>query len=162
MQKIMLGLCLHFMLISSVFAQTQVPQFKDYPVQSVYTGKTAKLDLSDEDVRAFRTRLGDALKESPNFAGEYVVTMWGCGASCRMYSFMSKRTGKLLHAGFGGEGNQEDVIASKANSRLLVTQEENRNEKWELESLTVRFYVLEKGKFKLLKTVKSAAPKEES
>lgn len=99
----------------------------------------------------FRTRLRDALKEKPNFAGEYVITMWG--ASCRTYAFINKRTGKLLEDGFGSEGSQEDVVASKASSRLLVTQEENMNSNWDVESITTHFYLFEKNKFKLLKTM---------
>ena len=50
-------------------AKNAVPQFKDYPVKSVYTGQTAQLDLSDEGARMFRTRLRDALKEKSDFAG---------------------------------------------------------------------------------------------
>ena len=152
---------LSFFLVSTSLAHAKntVPQFKDYPVKSVYTGKTAQLDLSDEGAKMFRTRLREALKEKPDFAGEYIITMWGCGASCRVYSFVNKRTGKLLSDGLGGEKRQEDVVASKVNSRLLVTQEENMNENWEAESVTTRFYVLEKEKFKLLKTIKEPAQK---
>ena len=139
--------------ISLAHAKNAVPQFKDYPVKSVYTGKTAQLDLSDEGARMFRTRLRDALKEKPDFAGEYVITMWGCGASCRMYSFVNKRTGKLLSDGLGGEERQEDIVASKANSRLLVTEEENRDENWEVKSITTRFYILDKGKLKQIKSI---------
>lgn len=134
-------------------AKNAVPQFKDYPVKSVYTGQTAQLDLSDEGARMFRTRLRDALKEKPDFAGEYVITMWGCGASCRMYLFVNKRTGKLLSDGLGGEERQEDIVASKANSRLLVTEEENRDENWEVKSITTRFYILDKGKLKQIKSI---------
>ena len=134
-------------------AKNAVPQFKDYPVKSVYTGQTAQLDLSDEGARMFRTRLRDALKEKPDFAGEYVITMWGCGASCRMYSFVNKRTGKLFSDGLGGEERQEDIVASKANSRLLVTEEENRDENWEVKSITTRFYILDKGKLKQIKSI---------
>ena len=134
-------------------AKNAVPQFKDYPVKSVYTGQTAQLDLSDEGARMFRTRLRDALKEKPDFAGEYVITMWCCGASCRMYSFVNKRTGKLLSDGLGGEERQEDIVASKANSRLLVTEEENRDENWEVKSITTRFYILDKGKLKQIKSI---------
>ena len=139
--------------ISLTHAKNAVPQFKDYPVKSVYTGQTAQLDLSDEGARMFRTRLRDALKEKPDFAGEYVITMWGCGASCRMYSFVNKRTGKLLSDGLGGEERQEDIVASKANSRLLVTEEENRDENWEVKSITTRFYILDKGKLKQIKSI---------
>lgn len=86
--------------------------------------------------------------------------MWGCGAGCRFYSFINKRTGKLLKEGFGGEERQEDVILTNPNSRLLVTQEEIRNEDYEVESLTLRFYVLEKENFKLIKTVNNIPPQE--
>lgn len=161
MKKFLMALFVSSMGIGLAQAKSSVPQFTDYPVKSVYTGKTAQLDMTDPDTRMFRTRLREALKEKPDFAGEYVITMWGCGASCRVYSFINKRTGKLLAGGFGGEGSQEDVIASKANSRLLVTQEENMNEDWEVESVTTRFYVFENNKFKLLKTIKGPAPKEE-
>lgn len=151
-------MALSFLVLGMTVAHAKniVPQFTDYPVKP-YTGKTAQLDMTDESARMFRTRLRDALKEKPDFAGEYVTTMWGCGASCRMYSFVNKRTGKLLHAGFGGEENAEDVVATRPNSKLLVTQEENRNENWDVESLTTRFYVLEKEKFKLLKSIKTDA-----
>ncbi|WP_111858078.1 hypothetical protein [Acinetobacter sp. CFCC 10889] len=160
MNKFLMAVCVSILSIGWVHGKTNVPQFTDYPVK-LYTGKTAQLDMSDPDARMFRTRLREALKEKPDFAGEYVITMWGCGASCRVYSFVNKRTGKLLAGGFGGEESQEDVIDSRANSRLLVTQEENMNENWEVESLTTRFYLFENNKFKLLKTVKAPAPKEE-
>ena len=153
MKNILMILSFFLIGISLAHAKNAVPQFKDYPVKSVYTGKTAQLDLSDEGARMFRTRLRDALKEKPDFAGEYVITMWGCGASCRMYSFVNKRTGKLLSDGLGGEERQEDIVASKANSRLLVTEEENRDENWEVKSITTRFYILDKGKLKQIKSI---------
>ena len=159
-KKILIVLSFFVLGMTVAYAKTNVPQFKDYPVKP-YTGKTAQLDMTDESARMFRTRLRDALKEKPNFAGEYVITMWGCGASCRSYAFINKRTGKLLEGGFGGEGSQEDVIDSRANSRLLVTQEEHNNENWEVESITTRFYLFEHNKFKLLKTVKEPVKKQE-
>ena len=70
-----------------------------------------------------------------------------------MYSFVNKRTGKLLSDGLGGEERQEDIVASKANSRLLVTEEENRDENWEVKSITTRFYILDKGKLKQIKSI---------
>ncbi|OTG84872.1 hypothetical protein [Acinetobacter sp. ANC 4648] len=143
-------------------AKNIVPQFSDSPVKSVYAGTTAKLDISDPSARMFRTRLNEALQQKVDFAGEYVTTMRGCGASCRMYSFVSKRTGKLLQANFGGEENSEDVVATSPRSRLLVTQEEHMNHNYEVDSLTVRFYVLEKGRLKMIKTVKQVATQEKN
>ncbi|OTG95522.1 hypothetical protein [Acinetobacter sp. ANC 3832] len=151
-----------FIIIPLSNAKNTVPQFSEYPVKSVYTGTTARLDISDPDARMFRTRLNDALQQKADFAGEYVTTMWGCGASCRMYSFVNKRTGKLLQAGFGGEENSEDVIATNPWSRLLVTQEEHMDQNYAVESLTVRFYVLENGELKLIKTTKKAVTQEKN
>lgn len=153
MNKYLISLFFALTAISIAHAKSAFPQFRDYPVKSVYMGKTAKLDISDPSANMFRTRLRDALKEKPDFAGEYVTTMWGCGASCRMYSFVNKRTGQLLADGFGGEARTEDVIATRANSRLLVTQEEHMDQNYEVDQVTTRFYVLEKSRFKLLKTI---------
>ena len=139
-------------------AKSSIPQYSDYPVKSIYTGNTAKLDLSDPDAKLFRTRLSEALKRKPDFAGEYVTTMWGCGANCRSYSFVNKRTGKLLKDGFGGEERQEDLLVTNPRSRLVVTQEEKMNDDYEVESITQRFYVLENGKFKLIKTIENIKP----
>ena len=106
---ILMAIVYSMLSVEILHAKTNVPQFTDYPTKP-YTGKTATLDMTDESARMLRTRLRDALKENSNFAGEYVITMWGCGASCRSYAFVNKRTGKLLDGGFGGEGSQEDVI----------------------------------------------------
>lgn len=159
MNKLILSILLTFCIFSFAHAKSEIPQFSEYPV-TVYKGQTAKLDMSDPDARMFRTRLSEALIEPVDFAGEYVIAMWGCGAMCRSYSFVSKKTGKLLNAGFGGEEQQEDVIGAKPNSRLIITNEEIRNDDYEVTHLIVRFYVLEKGKFKLLKTIKKPAVNE--
>ena len=139
-------------------AKNSIPQYSDYPVKSIYAGNAAKLDLSDPDAKLFRTRLSEALKRKPDFAGEYVTTMWGCGANCRSYSFVNKRTGKLLKDGFGGEELQEDLLETNPRSRLLVTQEKKMNDDYEVESITQRFYILENGKFKLIKTIENIKP----
>lgn len=153
MNKLITIIFLIFSIFSFAHAKDAIPQFSEYPV-NVYTGKTAKLDISDPDARMFRTRLSEALKEPVDFAGEYVIATWGCGAMCRSYSFINKKTGKLLQDGFGGEEQQEDVVGAKPNSRLIITNEEVRNSDYEVKSIAIRFYILEKGKFKLLKTLK--------
>lgn len=146
---------------SITHSKNTTPEPSDFPVKSVYHGPAAKLDLSDPDARMFRTRLSEALKQKPNFAGEYVTVMWGCGTGCRIYSFVNKRTGKLLKDSFGGEERQEDVIFTDVRSRLLVTREEVRNDDYEVESLTLRIYILENQNLKLIKTVNNIAPEED-
>lgn len=161
MLKTSLLLIFSILISTTALAKNSVPQFKNYAVKSIYSGKTAQLNLSDEHARFFRTRLRDALTEQPNFAGEYVITMWGCGASCRMYSIINKRTGQLLKDAFGGEGNAEDVIDSRASSNLLVTQQEHFNENYDVNKLILRFYILKNQRLKLIKTIETKPEKIE-
>jgi hypothetical protein len=44
----------------------------------------------------FRTRLTDAAKESPNFAGHYRFTIWGCGSECISGAIIHLETGKVF------------------------------------------------------------------
>lgn len=153
MNKLILSFFLMFCTLSFANAKSDIPQFSEYPA-TIYKGKSAKLDMSDPDARMFRTRLSEALKEPVNFGGEYVITMWGCGTMCRSYSLVNKKTGRVLKDGFGGEEQQEDVIGAKPNSNLIITKEEILNDDYEVDHIVIRFYALEKGKFKLLKTTK--------
>ncbi|HEU4872788.1 MAG TPA: hypothetical protein VFT44_06795 [Pyrinomonadaceae bacterium] len=82
-------------LIVDVQSQSRVPQFKDYPVTESYMGKTAPVVLTRDD-RMFRTRLKEASKEKPNFAGRYILTAWGCGTTCLMGGVIDAKTGKVL------------------------------------------------------------------
>ena len=66
-----------WLCLLSANAQTGAPRFDDYPVNERYTGKTAPLVLSRE-ARTYRTRLREAAREKPNFAGHFIVTSWGC------------------------------------------------------------------------------------
>ena len=43
-----------------------------------------------------------------------------------------------------------------------MTQEEHMDQNYAVESLTVRFYVLENGKLKLIKTTKKAVTQEKN
>ena len=140
-------------------AFAQIPKFSDYPAK-VYSGPTAKLMLNSEDAKLFRTRLRDALKDKPNFAGEYVMTMWGCGAGCRSYSIVNKRTGQLLGEGFGGEGG-EDVKDIEANSRLVITEGPLYAANDEYLGYNRNYNVLKGQKFQLIKRVPIKDPNKE-
>jgi hypothetical protein len=56
--------------------------FKQFPVQSVYTGKRVPPNVATRWARQYRTRTTEAGKQKPNFAGHYVITEWGCGTGC--------------------------------------------------------------------------------
>ncbi|MFZ3404834.1 hypothetical protein LCG94_16155 [Aeromonas salmonicida] len=77
------------------------PRREDYPAPAVYKGKPARLSLDSELARTFHTRLTAALSQEPIYAGEYVLTGWGCGSSgCYNQVLVNKLTGKVLDVVF--------------------------------------------------------------
>lgn len=140
MKKIVAGLCFALACVSPSHAETIAGySFKDYPAK-VYTGKKAPLKLGDW--RSFRTRLGAAHKDGEiNFAGNYIVTTWGCGMSCVSGAMIDKRTGRVYDIPLGetdrgvtpydsgvecvvdeAELDYEEHIAFYPNSRLFITR----------------------------------------
>ena len=70
---------------------------------------------SDKNGRTFRTNLREAAKEKPNFAGEMILTTWGCGSSCQAVALINARNGKVTM----GPSASYDVTFH-LESRLLV------------------------------------------
>ncbi len=70
--------------------------FALYSVDTIYSGKAAKPDLTDKHAAMFRSRLRDAMQRPVNFAGEYVLTTWGCGTACVDGAVVSLKTGKVV------------------------------------------------------------------
>lgn len=140
--------------------QSNVPQFKDYPSKEAYTGKPAKLLLNNDTAKLFRTRLREALTQEPEFAGEYVMAVWGCGTECRSYTFVNKRTGQVIEQSFGGEDGDEPE-KFKLNSNLLVAHGTEYDNDYNEIGYHASFYVLENDKFRLIKRVPTEKPAEE-
>jgi hypothetical protein len=69
------------------------PRFEDYPVREKWNGPPAPLKLSTRSERMFRTRLTNAAKESPDFAGHYRFAGWGCGSACAAGAIIDLETG---------------------------------------------------------------------
>jgi hypothetical protein len=125
------------------------PAFADYPVTDVFEGKTAPLIFTSES-RTFRSRFGAAAKDSPNFAGKYIVTTWGCGTDCLMGGVIDAKTGDTFMIPFSiccileaSDGDRQKVETRK-DSRLIIFNG-LLNEK---ESETKRhYYLFENNKF---------------
>jgi len=94
-----------------------VPTFADYPVDSVYHGRVAPVDLATSaEARRFRTVLRQAAAKGPNYAGHLTVATWGCGTSCIHVALVDARTGRVTPSPIGaGYGVQHHL-----DSRLLV------------------------------------------
>jgi len=131
------------------FSPSNLPQFKDYPIQEIYKGKAASLQLDSPEVRRFRTVLRRALKEGVNFAGHYCVVSIGCGASCQTQWIVDIKTGKALPHQFSTQFN----VAYQADSNLLVLNplknmkdmEKNAPEVLSKWNVKTTYIVLEKG-----------------
>ena len=100
MKKLAAYLCFALACISTSHAETIAGySFEKYPAK-IYNGKQAPLKLGDWS--SFRTRLKEAHKDGEiNFAGNYIVTTWGCGTSCVSGSMIDKRTGKVYDIPLG-------------------------------------------------------------
>lgn len=149
-------LFLIFVLQTAAFAQQkQTPRFADYPVKEVYKGANAKLRLTKAD-RSYRTRLGYAAKEKPNFAGHYVLTAWGCGTECLMGAVIDVKTGKVYWWDFTiccwEHYNDEkfEPIEFRKNSSLIVFSGLRGEKEGDRGA---HFYKFANGKFVHLKTV---------
>jgi hypothetical protein len=76
-------------------SQRRAPEFADYPTSAVpYHGPVAQPSFSTLAGSArFRTLLRQGMAGGPNFAGEWVVTTWGCGTSCVEGAMVNAHTG---------------------------------------------------------------------
>jgi hypothetical protein len=79
------------------FVSTQAvaaPRFEEFPAL-VYTGQRAGVQLRDAQSREYASALRAASRQPVNFAGRYVLTTWGCGASCVMGAAIDAKTGSV-------------------------------------------------------------------
>lgn len=149
---IIFGLC----AVTIALAQNKVPRFKEYAVNDAYIGKNAPLILGKDD-RAYRTKLQEAAKNKPNFAGHYILTAFGCGASCLMGAVIDAKTGKVFwfpHTICCWGENVDDKfnpIEFRLESKLIIFSG-LRNEKDGDDG--AHFYKFENGQFTHLTTVR--------
>lgn len=137
-----------------VWAQGRVPKYADYAVTTIYNGRNAPVKLTKDDM-AFRTRLRNAAKDKRNFAGEYIVAQWGCGAECLSTVVISARTGKIYDVPFSicCWNSEVDAVEFRLNSRLIVFRG-IRNESEKDSENDTHFYEFTNGRFRFIKTIK--------
>jgi hypothetical protein len=133
-------------------AQRRAPRFEDYPVREIYKGRNARVRLTADD-RAFRTRLREAARERPNFAGRYVVAAWGCGAGCRTGAVIDAGTGRVYrlphHATLDYDAGLDfEPVRFRRDSRLLIIFGA-RDEAPDTDAdFGTHYYVFERGRFR--------------
>lgn len=140
-------------------AQSALPRFEDYPALPLFRGQAAPLRLTRES-REFRTRLREAAKEKPDFAGHYIVARWGCGSGCLSGAFIDARTGRVYMLPFvvvccyGMNMDEEaERMEFRPDSKLIIIRgtlnEEGR--------AGTRYYKWENNRLVLLKFIESKA-----
>ena len=85
---------LTFTLAAAELKRIDTPKFEDYFIANVYKEKNVPLILTKDD-RLYRTRLRLGARGKVNFAGHYVLVIWGCGASCRMGAAIDAVSGRV-------------------------------------------------------------------
>jgi len=85
--------------------QRALPRFEDYPVVEHWRGIPAQVKLTTPSERMFRTRLTDASKQAPVFAGHYQFPTWGCGSACVAGAIIDLKTGTVFPPPLGGQGS---------------------------------------------------------
>ena len=108
------------------------PSFDDYVTEAVFAGR-AQVDFSTfEEARRYRTAITKDVARGVNFAGQYVLSTWGCGEECIGSAVINAESGKILAYGLTATGYD-----FTATSRLLDAQSEG-------------YYVLEDDSFNKL------------
>jgi hypothetical protein len=72
-----------------------LPDFAHYPATGRDPGKSARVILADADQRLFRTRLRTATHPA-DFAGGWVLALWGCGADCLYGGAVERKSGRVV------------------------------------------------------------------
>lgn len=97
MNRTVLSLAIILMFSLGSLAQSgKIPTFRQYSVKAKRMKAKAPILKSHKDARLFRTNLRNAAKKGINFAGHFVLTYWGCGASCGVGAIIDARTGRVF------------------------------------------------------------------
>ena len=124
-----------FVLALGLSAQSRpasVPRFEDYSLAENWPGNNAAVKITTRAERMFRTRLTDASKQSPNFAGHYRFATWGCGSECISGAIIDLETGRVFAPPLATENGgamyfsvcqsayENSGVDFRVNSRLLI------------------------------------------
>lgn len=88
--------------------------FADFSTEDSYSGR-AQVDFSTNDeAKHYRTAISKDVARGVNFAGQYVLSMWGCGDGCVGSAVINAESGKILSYGLTSAGYEFEL-----GSRLL-------------------------------------------
>ena len=98
--------------------------FHAFPSKVDFTGKPHAPDLVKPKEFAYRSRIRDAVKKGPNFAGHYTIAKWGCGSPCVAFVIVDARFGTTFDPGVtvgcADKTGMEAKIDFRLTSRLVI------------------------------------------
>jgi hypothetical protein len=99
-------------------------EFSTYAVSARKPGRVVFPNFGGRDkwARDHRTRIRDAMKQGPNFAGHYAMVEIGCGTSCRFGYVADLDSGRVIAFPFGGEEFYQLALIYESRSRLMLVK----------------------------------------
>jgi len=153
-------------LLGVPLPQTKEPElrFKDFPVHKIFRGRPASPVFPKGF--GFPTKVREAARKGPNFAGHYTIANWGCGSGCESFAVVDAISGKLynprpfgaLGVPFQGraDGRAYGGLGYRLDSALLIADgcpEEDRPGDAASEKCAARYYTWKDHQFHLLATI---------
>lgn len=127
------------------------PRFEDYPAGAASAGRN-RLVLRRAD-QGYRTRLREAARQRPDFAGHYVLALWGCGTECVIGAAINVASGRVTwlpgtvccwFSGAQAQAQDVEPVRYRRDSRLIVLNG-MRNERED--DLGRHYYAIEGDRF---------------
>jgi hypothetical protein len=161
-----------FQIARSQQPAKRLPRFEDYPVTEVFTRSPHPPILVTPEQRMFRTRIREGVekgsavwingkwskeqgKPGPNFAGHYIVIIWGCGAGCIRMAISNAQTGAVYDPPVSAGGlalpmlmfpvsvGRAPDLAYRIDSKLMIVK---ATPHWERrDAISYAFYFLWEG-----------------
>jgi hypothetical protein len=147
------------------------PRFEDYPATEVWNGTPASLKRTTRSELMFKTKLTNAAKEPPNFAGHNRIAIWGCGSECISGAIIDLQDGVVhspplatnatneMHFSVCQTAYENSGVDYRLNSRLLILRcGLNYSERLQTNVPDTHYFVMESGLFRELLFVSGKNP----
>ncbi len=179
---LMLALLIDLQSVDAQINATRLPKFEDFPVREVFDHAPHPPILTTPEQRLFRTRIREGVEKGwgawingewgkeqnrpgPNFAGHYIVIVWGCGSGCIRMAVSDAETGTVfmppISEGrfalpmlvFPDTAGRAADLQYRRNSRLMIIRATPHADRRGAVPYTF-YYLWEGGRWTLLRQVR--------
>ena len=170
--SLMISVLVGLKLVHAHASTTGLPKFEDYLVSEVFNRTPHSQFSPHPEERVFRTRIREGVEKGwcvwvngewtngqnrpgPNFAGHYIVIVWGCGSGCIRMAMSDAETGAVYNPPISegafalpmlifpnSAGRAADVQYRKDSRLMIVTATPRANRRG---AIPCAFYFLWQG-----------------